>query len=1396
MADLSELISRLKAQASPPPAASSPPAYQQPTVSSPIFSPSPSGPQPNHQSAIISPNTSSANTPAPATAAEQSGSDRTANLLNLLKFNQAASSQAPGVDRRESHSSVHSSQTGVQAGAGRPVSASDLVASFMKKPSSSMSMHSPAVASPASGRAEPHHTSSTENPQNLLLRLLNHPKPSDSNRGQAEALKILGSSNPGRLDSSARVPSGEPGEGLEVLGSLAAAHEGMHQRPHPFESLTSSVEQIPELSASRGDAFDGPQEFQRAVESSTLLAGWPEMTAPRSDADRTLPEMGPGAVEELGKQVEEVLAVTERELQDFSNADKEEVQQAVKTSAAEVKRSLEDPGVREAIDDAIPQPVVKAMGEMAEEILQDNVADSWESADAEDSPVKTEEHMVRVYNFPMKPFTSISIEKLHEPPTAIRQDIIMDIARLKKEFDQIDRNLVAASRHVIVYALAKQGGFRVIRQETGHYRQVFQGSKERIFNLALCTATHGSHTIEAETILGTGVNGCVFWASVPVPKENDSFGDEDLDQGGFILPPAPPSDENTSGGQLKTRAKTSFRHPELFAVGRGKSIHLVYPMVARSAQYTDQKTRMCDTEKYLRERTLKIVTGKAGKDFAFSADDTVIVSLDKAGKMRFWDIRTMVDKAYETPSGPFEPVQIKTPILALQTTSPTDKSWPTSVFFLDKERPLAKGIALRYMVVGQKQNHTLQLWDLGLGKAVQELNLPHEKESDAICSVAYHAKTGVMVIGHPTRNSIYFVHVSAPRYNLGVMSQAKYLTLLAEKNQNIPKPDSTAIMSGIREYSFASKGQLRSLYLLDEHASSPESYPPGDAPIFELYVMHSKGVTVLGVRREDLGWTDEYRVRHPVDAEASGAIVVSTLRPAQPVTDASTNGDPRTGSSSVSRTTARDVAKRETASTSRGISQTPEATIRASTLAKVESKQDAERAAILNGSEKTEKKKKKKAGDATSHTPTTPSRPSQTPAASVVASASATTPQAAQPPRTPLLQQSAHVDEPSEASKVNGSTEMNREEPALDQIRGHAQNSAVDTSAEDLVDLVRVEFQKALSEKLDTLHERLDEDKRVQDAAGSAKMDAVLRLVSSTLSENVEKTLGRIINHNFANVVLPGLSENLVGILDRRMSEVLHAAITSSISTQMSTSLPGALSKAMQEPDSLRIISDLVANKLATHVDSHLKNATASAMSAMSSNIVNQITAGVERRMTEQLRQAEVRHQEDTARINQLAGMVRELSEAVRSLSLAQAEHHKEAMALQHHLAGSREVLGGKTAQEPAFPTTGDEEVDSIAKMIANGHYKEGTIKVTLTMCFKMTLTNFDQWIQSPRQAELFDVLFVRCNPAFIQELSPLVALSVSAAVTSSLESNLVERLRWLEAVLGTINPTVCLLLD
>ena len=70
-----------------------------------------------------------------------------------------------------------------------------------------------------------------------------------------------------------------------------------------------------------------------------------------------------------------------------------------------------------------------------------------------------------------------------------------------------------------------------------------------------------------------------------------------------------------------------------------------------------------------------------------------------------------------------------------------------------------------------------------------------------------------------------------------------------------------------------------------------------------------------------------------------------------------------------------------------------------------------------------------------------------------------------------------------------------------------------------------------------------------------------------------------------------------------------------------------------------------------------------------------------------------------------------------------------------------------------------------------------------------MTL-NLLKWLHSG-QDDLFDRIFVEQNPGILQGLSPLLILSVGASITDPLDTNIMERLAWLEAVLGSIDPRV-----
>jgi len=1441
------------------------------------FEPTTSQPQPHVP--MMSANNRSASASKPHSG--DSNADRTASLLNLLRFNQPASntdgSAAQQEHKVQEHEVVPSSPASTAAHgqrgqatqnpAGHDISTSDLVASLIGKSSSStprLNTTAPPVQNLSEHSRPASVASPSQNSQNFLLKLLNQTKPLQNvspsiaqSAGQVPSPKeqdheavpddlaqelanvSLEKAPSGSSDSGAQRSSGRTDSPIRVFGDEQSAQptpfepqqvpkkSSLFTYVNPFEQLAASSPRNrtpqadksrsasttpalevpkPSKTASHDSNRDGPKrktketlprseqptsrrkltpsgdEIMASIESSSpallpdgrsqveALLGIGVPTRSAETVAEALNEVG----DKVNKQMEAALAKAEernvqegvkrREKSQDTGATFIDLEKKVQNTAIEVKKELDKAENQGLLEEALSEPVAEVIKDIIDDAAQGTLADSWESADGDDSPTKDgNERVVRVYNFPMRPFVTISIKSEEKSAVAFRDDAIMDIARLKKEFDQIDRTLVTATTNVIVYAMSKYGGLRIIRQDDGMDKQVFRSAQDSIFNVTISTGASGGRSYNTQAAIATGVSGSVYWILLSQDGQ-DLFENENMEKQGLVFPPTPAHDDNSSGGQLKTRAKKSSRHPEFFAIGRGKSIHIVWPFVAGNSNFgVEGKARVVDTEKLFKERTLKITTGKAGKDFTFSEDDTLIVSLDKAGKMKLWDIRDLVDEANAT-ADKIAPIDVKTPLLTFNTVAPAEKSWPTSVQFVDKVRPYAKGTALRYLVVGMKQNHTLQLWDLGLGKAVQELNFPHAKESDGICSVAYHPASGIIVVGHPTRNSIYFVHLSAPKYNLPAMSQSKFVELLAQKDSTLPKPDATAIMSGIREISFASKGQLRSVDLLpvaNGSGSGPDRND--DQVLFELYAMHSRGVTCLSIKRADLGWSKDNRVLHPVDAEEKGVVSVNDLREQNigPFSEpSSVNGDqtspPELSATPANKQGQRDITRKSTLETPKPINHRIQSTGNASVLSDAASAVNVTPVVALNGFhdkqakpvEKLEKKKKKRGAAPES---VTRSDDASTVLTQPTSSTYATAAQRALSPvtlppspsnKTPsqtVLSKARSITAPSShLSSMENQTKASI--PHGESISLGISGEFLDKELKKIEKGVLAEFNKVIGHELNSLYRRFDEDKRVQDAAGAAKQDAILRLVSSTLSDNVEKSLARIITSNIQQVVLPSIADVTSSTLDRKLQEVVSHHVHQSIPRELRAALPEAISRAMQNPEVLRVISDLVANKVAAHVESEFSSVLHSTISpafkSLAVGAAQRMTGEVERRVSKQIHEADAQRYNDSLKIDQLTNLVRGLSETIHTMATAQSEFQHEFLKLQRQVAQGRQDSTSNAAsshhpQVSAEPSDHrspppavqkspeEEELEAIISLMNEGRYEEGTIRVSRAVIFQ-----------------------------------------------------------------------------
>jgi len=1025
-------------------------------------------------------------------------------------------------------------------------------------------------------------------------------------------------------------------------------------------------------------------------------------------------------------KAEEKVDVTEREPHikqevpgDEDQQTLKDIEEAARDVAADVKKELEKPENQGVLEESMPESMAETIKDVIDDAANGKMVDAWGSAEGEATATNEEtSRNIQVHQFPMRPFVSIDLVQKKPANVNIREESVMHVARFKKDFDQADRTLATATNEFIVYGMPKNGGIRIIQQDSGKNSLIFSKSQDRIFNVAISTSQSGSSSAKGtQTVIATGVSGTVYWTTIARPGEE--LTEEYLEKQGLTIPPISSQSDPTSSGQLKTRAKKSNRHPEFFAIGRGKSIQIIFASNAQSSESVTKEGLM-DTEKYFADRNLKVTTGKAGKDFTFSEDDSTIASLDKAGKLRIWDIRELTNEANEGRSL-MTPIEIKTPVLTFSTANSAEKSWPTSVLFVDKLRPYTKGTALRYIIVGMKQNHTLQLWDLCLGKAVQELSFPHESETDAICSVTYHPASGVIAVGHPTRNSIYFIHLSAPKYNLPAMPQAKFVQRLANKDSTLPKAEATAIMSGMREYSFADKGKIRSVELFPSSGEPSRAAEDDEDPtLFELYVLHSKGVTCLGIKKEDLGWSKESRVLNPVDAEKEGLVVIRELRELSASSAGeqsmasvapSTNGDTQApATSSISKTPVKEPAKSGRPTTD-GAKATP---------------------AVI---EKVEKKKGKR-NDGSAVGTDTASKAAATPTPSMSESYAAAahrepspspapqaTPEVEKVANRPSMLKQASRDAPEPASSAKD--RPNHPVANGDSINVGISGDFLDKELKKIERGVSEEFNKVLGRELESLYRRFSEDKRVQDAAGAAKQDAMLRLVSSTLSDNVERSLSRIIQTNIQDSVVPSVADATSATLKANLSTAISHQFDEKLTLVMKQILPEAINRTMQSQQVLRSVSEHVTKAITGHVDQEfstaLQKTIAPTFASLAVNTAQTISGDTERRVREQLQQAEMQRQEDSVKIDQLTNLVRGLSETVHTMAAAQSDFQVEILKQQQKPAEGSHALvrHSPTPSESASmaPTPEQGEFDAISAAMNEGRFEEATVLVSDCLC-------------------------------------------------------------------------------
>ncbi|EXJ65776.1 uncharacterized protein A1O5_11017 [Cladophialophora psammophila CBS 110553] len=1353
-----------------------------------------------------------------------SGPSATAqSLLNLLNFGPTTSTLSNANSRPLSSagnafgaSEEKSDRPAANAPApGLSTSASDLLAKFM---SSSPALSRPTTQSPlnledqggggggAANRPQSTSGSGRDASQDALLKLLSRTHPGNSVNARQNSVEGTQSQSPGansdikstemrptKIESPAPLLGSSPTAEGPLSGALGTDSKPSTQNPplftytNPFEALQASLNASRAQTPKEGATAAKPVNIdvaQSNVESGNDLS---EDTNSRMATDdqvakrKILTPRLPLAPKNTATSREGSVAAAARENETQDAAPVEETG----ASAPAENRSTDETKEEIPLDHGNGAKHDESSGVEKTVDQAPDAGDEWE--DAEESPNKESPRTVPVYNFPIKPFVSITLQLPQSSGVGIRDDGVMEISRLKKDFDQLDRSLAAATSKYITYALVKNGGMRIIRQDDGSDRQVFKNSHDRIFNVALCTTSSAGEPSDEQALLGTGVSGAVYYATIN-KDGNDLFEKNELDAESLIFPPFPPADENASGGVLKTRAKRSSRHPEFFAIGRGKAIHLVWPATAISSRYgISEQNRRVDVDKFFQERSLQISTGKAGKDFTFSEDDTLIVSLDKTGRLRFWDIRKLIDES-NTTSTRLANMTVDLPILSLSTASPSEKSWPTSVLFVDKARPYVKGGALRYVLVGLRQNHTLQLWDIALGKAVQEINFPHENETDGICSVCYHANSGIIVVGHPTKNSLFFIHLSAPRYLLSTsLTQAAYVQRIAAKDPDLPKPDSTACMSGIREMSLAEKGELRSVEILPIYRTAEEQRAVDEkTPLFELYVVHSKGVTCLNITKEDLGWNTNSKVVHGIDAAKEGYVRLKELRLGTVIEEGPRDKSPTEEVLGSTKSLKKKQGKKTSSSAERAETMQVEDSEPGKPVPAQPLSNGAEPLAETTNIEtplpKENRKSKKKA--ASSADSRLPEKVALTESSAKAASTAAAT--LAPANAAPVEDQNSAPA--AAAVPLTSTTEASAKPEA---VTVGISGGWLDKELKKVEKAVSTEFRK----ELDSLYQNIQNDRAVQDSAAIARQEALLRLVSATLSNNVEKSLSRILSAQMQQSIVPALTGATVQVVGSQVGEAVAKSLHSLVPKELAAQLPVAINGVLQSPQMTRTISDTVSQKVSKQIETQLNDLmqkhVVPTFKTLAASAAEQAASEVEVRLRNEIRQLENDRRNDLTRLEKLGQVLQATAEALQQMSDTQVAFQGQILKDRRQLA-----LVGETSSSPVpgqvstarmtpsprgIPRTivqrqktkEELELEEISQLMNEGRYEEASIK----------------WLQSTQPSELFDKLFIHFTPEYLAtDVSPLIAFSIAVTIGNSLATNTAQRLEWISAAFNAVD--------
>lgn len=988
------------------------------------------------------------------------------------------------------------------------------------------------------------------------------------------------------------------------------------------------------------------------------------------------------------------------------------------------------------------------------------VADSWESAESVDDDLKP------TYLLPQRKDLILATSPSNAHVLRFDPEAETQIVGFKRAFDDMDRNLIGVTNEWIVYVTPKNI-LRMIRWDDACDFLAF--SENRLDRLLSISVSHVDTATHPSVVIATGLSGKLYISTFP-----DSAAQEldDARMRQYYLTP-PELSQGPSQGEVRTRAKFANSINTIFAFSRGKYLFIrcLPEGSSKEAKPTGMPVSLaCQPDE------VSLMADRAIKDFAFSPDDSILVTMDKSGKLAAWDIREpILMMLYGRLASPMQQAPIMS-WLAAQTDSDMR---PTSVRFMSSPWCLKTG-EVRGLIVGLKNNHVIQVWNLDVGRPVLEIRLPQTTDSERLCVIDYESESSVIVIGHPGRQSIFFVHLNSFDRS-AYPDQATYFVKL---DPRLPQAADRVMGKGFQEFSIATVGSFQSLQVLPPSQAQTPDHIIG--ALFVVYVLGSKAARSYVVTRSTLGQGSDGTAGKPRIATDAGMIeIAGELAPI-------------------------DYAEKTEQPILKAIQPTPEPEKVASPVAAM-SKKALKKARLLATAQPQQspspvKKPKWTRSTKANEVVKSPSK------APVSAPQQPPKPQPPVPQPTPVSAPSPSVPSVSETAisvPHDISTQLEKILAKEMQVVSQHISQQLEGTVETSVTAIKSQLQAAL--KISAGDQKGHLTNVVKNATGGlgAQLKADLKVImeaqiqsriipalSATIQKEVQTALSTMLPREIRAAVEGSLPTEITDpastVIERTITEVAHF-----LPGFIQAHIPRCVEEAMLKPQISDALSKAAVGSFAGWINDKVIEPTnkmyaelVTTMDQQSVRVAEAVTNVTEsvRKQSDDI--AEIRSMLAVAakQDNETWEKLRSVGQEVFRYRIESREHLQENGRDLQDLKGrlltgvlstlSSQGISPIKNQAPLAPIPGmitdlDYRTAQVSRHLKNGQHAEAIA----------------EWIGSEQRWIIFEKVLVKYNPwVLIDRIPPLLLLNALAAVTEKFETYIWERLHYTKVILTTID--------